>query len=192
VDKNKVIWFLFRWISIHAIILSNMQIAAMHHRFPIRFKTCCISNIHQPLTRWKNLWYPFRITRFGRAIFRLGFLPAVAGCLRAVPCDPYPHLQPTSGWLLSHRRFWFQRPNNRLKHHPLTCAFLIKCPVAKRVRLIIPAAKLVQVLTKNSRYLIWSCHDNYPRLMVFVPGWLLRWSHPKTQKFGISYHEKRR
>ena len=37
---------------------------------------------------------------YGNAIFRLGFLPAVAGCLGIVPCGAYPHLQPTSGWLL--------------------------------------------------------------------------------------------
>jgi len=28
------------------------------------------------------------------AIFRLGFLPAVAGCLGIVPCDAYPQLSP--------------------------------------------------------------------------------------------------
>jgi hypothetical protein len=30
------------------------------------------------------------------AIFRLGFLPAVTGCLGTVPCDACPHLHATS------------------------------------------------------------------------------------------------
>jgi hypothetical protein len=41
------------------------------------------------------------------AIFRLGFLPAVAGCLGLVPCDAYPQLNRSSGRCFHRRPFGY-------------------------------------------------------------------------------------
>jgi hypothetical protein len=51
------------------------------------------------------------------SIFRLGFLPAVAGCLSIVPCDAYPQLDRFSGRCFYRRPFgyWFFKNHKEIK-----------------------------------------------------------------------------
>jgi hypothetical protein len=77
---------------------------------PPNFQTLClfINGIHTPdkfqiLETYHNIDQNLKMT-----YFPLAFVPGLPGCLGTVPCDAYPHLQPTSGWLLSHLKLNFK------------------------------------------------------------------------------------